>query len=454
MVRYAPAAEESDPLERLGDEIAELAAHVHAATGRLLLRLAEFDRRAGWAAPGFLSCAHWLSWRTGVAPGAAREKVRVARALTNLPLLAASLQSGELSYAKVRAITRVATPNNESDLLELARTATAAQVERVVRAWRRVDRLEEAAEERARHRSRSLTVHSDVDGMVIVRGRLDPEAGALLERALAAAAEALYGRRPSGEVEGGDDAAARRADALGLIAELALRGLDDTVRTDMPETADTGHTDAAANGTNTRRARVLGRADRFLVHVHVDVEALRECSAAGQSILADSRISAETSRRLSCDAGRVLVTHDRAIGETLELDPRRRRTISPALRRALERRDRGCRFPGCGNRFCDAHHIVHWADGGATTLANTVLLCRSHHRAVHESSYRIEVGHGAQLMFIAPDGRSLREVPPAPIVVDGSVERLMAVELDRGVAPSIQRLDMDFTLTTLLRRTG
>jgi hypothetical protein len=192
MVRYAPAAEGGAALERLGDEIAELAAHVHAATGRLLLRLAEFDRRAGWAAPGFLSCAHWLSWRTGVAPGAAREKVRVARALTNLPLLAASLQSGELSYAKVRAITRVATPDNESDLLELARTATAAQVERVVRAWRRVDRLEEAAEERSRHRSRSLTVHSDVDGMVIVRGRLDPEAGALLERALAAAAEALH----------------------------------------------------------------------------------------------------------------------------------------------------------------------------------------------------------------------------------------------------------------------
>jgi hypothetical protein len=152
----------------------------------------------------------------------------------------------------------------------------------------------------------------------------------------------------------------------------------------------------------------------------------------------------------------VWVTHDRAIGETLEPDPRRRRTISPALRRALVRRDRGCRFPGCGNRFCDAHHIVHWADGGTTTLANTVLLCRSHHRAVHESGYRIEVGDGTELMFIAPDGRPLREVPPTAIVADGSVERLMAVEraVDRRVEPSGQRLDMDFTLSTLLHRTG
>ncbi|HJQ64724.1 MAG TPA: DUF222 domain-containing protein, partial [Burkholderiales bacterium] len=138
-------------LERLGDEIAEIAAHVHAATYRLLERLREFDGRSGWSG-GFTSCAHWLSWRTGIAPGAAREKVRVARALGQMPLLSDAMRQGELSYAKVRAITRVATPANEAELLEFARNGTAAHVERLVRAWRRVDRLEEQESERERHR--------------------------------------------------------------------------------------------------------------------------------------------------------------------------------------------------------------------------------------------------------------------------------------------------------------
>jgi hypothetical protein len=454
MIQFA--TDERVALERLGDEIAELAAHVHAATGRLLLRLSDFDRREGWV--GFRSCAHWLSWRTGIAPGAAREKVRVARALDGLPLLAGALGRGELSYAKVRALTRVATPSNEADLLELARQSSAAQVERVVRAWRRADRLEEAADERARHRSRSLTIHPDEDGMVVVRGRLDPEVGALLERALEAATEALHGRRTSGEREMGDDAQARRADAIGLIAELALRA--------MTREEDSRPAREATRGPSPARP-VQSRADRFLVHLYVDAEALRTGSDSGQSVLADRRISAETSRRLSCDAGRVLVAHDPTTGEEREpgrvrvaLDPgtggarevgRRQRTVSPALRRALERRDRGCRFPGCGNRYCDAHHIVHWIDGGPTTLENTVLLCRRHHRAVHEDGFGITMTEGA-LTFLRPDGRPLPEAPPPPALPEDTVAML------RDTSPSMHgwtaaplawpghRLDMDQTL--------
>jgi len=141
-------------LEKLGDEIAERAAHLHAATYELLVRLREFDLREGWGA-GFRSCAHWLSWRTGVAPGAAREKVRVARALETVPQIGDAMRRGQLSFAKVRALTRVATPENEAALLEVARHATAAQVEKIVRAWRRVDRLEEQREESVRHESRT-----------------------------------------------------------------------------------------------------------------------------------------------------------------------------------------------------------------------------------------------------------------------------------------------------------
>src|SRR5213593_434573 len=181
-------------LDRLGDQIAELSAHLEAATARLLDLIREFDARGGWNT-GFCSCAAWLSWRVGLAPGAARERVRVARALGTLPLLAQALARAELSYAKVRALTRVATPETEGRLLGVGRGGTAAQVERIVRGWRSVDRRAEARETARRHASRALHVHEDEDGTVVLRGRLAPEVGALLLQALAAARETLYQQR-------------------------------------------------------------------------------------------------------------------------------------------------------------------------------------------------------------------------------------------------------------------
>src|SRR5881296_4080286 len=172
-------------LDRLGDEIAELSAHLDAATARLLELIREFDARGGWNT-GFSSCAAWLAWRVGFAPGAAREHVRVARALGTLPLLAHALARGELSYAKVRALTRVATPETEARLLAVGRAGTAAHVERIVRGWRRMDRKAEALEATRNHRARALHVYPDEDGSVRIRGRLAPEVGALLMQALAA----------------------------------------------------------------------------------------------------------------------------------------------------------------------------------------------------------------------------------------------------------------------------
>jgi len=191
-----PTPERELALKRLGDEIAELAAHLDAATGRLLDLIREFDARGGWG-NGFRCCAEWLTWRIGLAPGAAREHVRVARALGTLPRLAQALARGELSYSKVRALTRVATPETEERLLSVGRGGTAAHVERIVRAWRAVDRNAEVHETAERHRLRTLHVHQDEDGMVVIRGRLEPEAGAVVMRALSAAREALYqqGRR-------------------------------------------------------------------------------------------------------------------------------------------------------------------------------------------------------------------------------------------------------------------
>src|SRR5215475_12283287 len=386
-------------LERLGDEIAELSAHLEAATARLLDLICEFDARGGWN-NGFRTCAEWLSWRVGLDPGAAREKVRVARALGGLPLLAGALARGELSYAKVRALTRVATPETEARLLTVGRSGTAAHVERIVRGWRRVDRKAEAREARQRHTSRGLHVRRDEDGMVVVTGRLEPEVGALLVQALAAARETLYQRtrktgHVSAETRETSTMAQQQADALALVAETALHhGMD-------PGTPG----------------------ERYQVVVHVDAPALADPDQPGQSVLEDgARVSAETSRRLACDASRVVMRHD-PDGRVVEIGARTR-TIPPALRRALQHRDRGCRFPGCGGRFHEGHHIHHWAHGGPTTLSNLTLLCRRRHRAVHEEGYTVARGPDGALQFRRPDGRLVPDVPPPAPVPAKPVEAL------------------------------
>ncbi|MBI3106160.1 MAG: DUF222 domain-containing protein, partial [Candidatus Rokubacteria bacterium] len=282
-------------LDRLGDQIAELSAQLDAATARLLDLIREFDARSGWNS-GFRSCAAWLSWPVGLDLGAARERVRVARALGTLPLLAQALARGELSYAKVRALTRVATPETEARLLTVGRGGTAAHVERIVRGWRCMDRKAEARETKRQHASRALHVHQDEDGTVVLRGRLEPEVG---------------------------------ADALALLAESALHHELD------PGTAG----------------------ERYQVVVHVDAPVLADPEQPGQSVLEDgAHVSAEPSRRLACEASRVVMRHEmrhEPDGRVVEIGARTR-TIPPALRRALKHRDLGCRFPGCGVRVGQA----------------------------------------------------------------------------------------------------
>ena len=291
-------------LDRLGDEIAELAAHLEAATARLLDLIREFDARGGWNT-GFRSCAAWLSWRVGLDLGAARERVRVARALGTLPRLARALARGELSYAKVRALTRVATAETEERLLAVGHAGTADHVERIVRGWRRVDRQAEARETARQHASRALHVYQDDDGTVVVRGRLAPEVGALLLRALDAARDALHEKRRGDAETRGDEEihsddlptmTQQQADALALLAETALHhGLDP-----------------GAPG------------ERYQVVVHVDAPVLADPEQPGQSVLEDGvRVSAGTSQRLACDASRVVMRHGRD-GRVVEVDARTR----------------------------------------------------------------------------------------------------------------------------------
>ncbi|HMH52473.1 MAG TPA: DUF222 domain-containing protein [Candidatus Acidoferrum sp.] len=385
--------------DRLGEEIAELSAHLEAATAQLLDLIREFDAREGWN-HGFRSCAHWLAWRVGLDLGAAREHVRVARALGSLPRIAKALARGELSYAKVRALTRIAAPETEERLIAIGLAGTAAHVERIVRGWRRVDALAEARETARLHKSRGLHVYQDEDGMVVIKGRLTAEAGAALMQALAAAREALYQR--SRGADPGDDVpvvtpstAQLQADALALLAESALHH-------DL---------DPGAPG------------ERYQVVVHVDASALADPEAPGQSVLeGGAHVPAETSRRLACDASRVVMRHD-ADGQIVEVGARTR-TIPPAIRRALHHRDRGCRFPGCGVSFGQWHHIRHWAQGGPTTLSNLAMLCRRHHRAVHEEGYQVERQPDGELTFRRPDGRLLPDVPASRTVSGDPVRAL------------------------------
>ena len=155
------------------------------------------------------------------------------------------------------------------------------------------------------------------------------------------------------------------------------------------------------------KTNIANSGDRYLVHVHTDMDTLKAEGTGAESELDDCcNVSAETSRRLSCDAGVVHWLENKQ-GETLNIG-RKTRAIPPAIRRALNRRDHGCRFPGCTcSRFVDAHHITHWADGGETSLDNLVLLCRRHHRLVHEGGYGVHRQADAHIYFTDLQGQQL-----------------------------------------------
>jgi hypothetical protein len=384
-------------VDALEAELATMAAQLYAGTCRWLELVAELDRRSGWAVAGVRSCAEWLAWRCALTPRAAREHVRVARSLGELPLTHAWFARGELSYAKVRALTRVATAENEQELLELAALCTASQLERAVRAYRRVSVREAREQQDAAH----LSVFWNPDGSLEVHGRLAPEDGALLLRALESARDSLW----RGSAEPRPARQASYAEALVAVADAAL----------------------ARDG----ESRPGG--ERYQIVVHADEDVLERGGDGGCELEDGSALAAETARRLACDASVVR-------------DGRKSRTIPPAMHRALRIRDRGCRFPGCDNhRFVDAHHIRHWARGGATTLDNLVLLCRRHHRAVHEGGYAVD-GEGR---FFYPWGG---EIPPVPTLPRGDPQRLADPEIDERTCRhgSGEPMDLAATVDRLL----
>ena len=206
-------------------EITTLAGHLNAANARFLALIAELDRRKGWAEWGVKSMAHWLNWKCGIDLGAAREKVRVARALEQLPNVASAMSEGRVSYAKVRALTRVATPDNESYLLNIALCGTASHVEDVVRGYRRALDAAELTREAVQQRDQQLWWHTEPDGSMVIRGRLPAEVGALFVRALSAAVDGLPIPQDVSAETSSDDlqrSRKRRVEALAVMAETFL----------------------------------------------------------------------------------------------------------------------------------------------------------------------------------------------------------------------------------------
>jgi hypothetical protein len=375
------------------------------------------------------SCAHWLNWKCGIGLGAAREKVRVARALRSLPAVAAAMAEGRLSYFKVRELTRVADETNESYLLNIALCGTASHVEHVVRGYRRALDAEELTREAVQQRDQCLWLYTRPDGSLEIRGRLPAEVGALFRRALEAAEDGLPVPKnvPAGTSSDADDrlrSRARRVEALSVLAETFL-----------------------AQGPKD-----LSGADRQQIVVHVDAETFQHRSAGRCELEHGPAIAAETARRLACDASVVRVVEGPA-GEPLDIG-RKSRTIPPGIRRALNARDQGCRFPGCTfRRYVDGHHVKHWAEGGETKLSNLVTLCRFHHRLVHEGQVEIRTLDDGAFRFVRPDGRTF-DSPPPP-AVDWTVLAASQVHITPETAVTGwtgEALDLGLAIEGLMQR--
>jgi hypothetical protein len=405
-----------DTIEELGEEIASLSAHLDAATHHLLECIRLFDEACGWRDTGAVSCAHWLAWRVGWDTATARERVRVARALGKLSAIDDALHSGRLSYAKVRALTRVATPDNEADLLDRALIATAAQLERICRGYRSVIEREREPRPEERTVQRRLLP----GGMVRLELVLEPDEADLILRAVDRAREvraaqreaAAQGERPVDQprsVKAAQTAAAHQVAPQPNQMESAAPAevADISAETPWPSRAD-GAVELAESFLAGNPVAGSG-GERFQVMVHLDQDALGPDGAMTGTLEDGTRISAEALRRVACDCGLVAVRID---GEALDIG-RRTRSIPPAIRRALMLRDRGCAFPGCTHaRFLHAHHVEHWLHGGKTSLENLVMLCTFHHHLVHEGGWKVTAAADGVYRFESPVGKLLSAEPP------------------------------------------
>ena len=502
-------ADDALPLPQLAARLCAGAVAISAATAAWLALVAEFDRRRGWVVPGITSCAHWLSWQCGISPGTARDHVRLARALPALPRVTEQLSSGAISFAKARAIVRVADPDTEQVLLDLAGHCTAAQLEKVVAGWRRSDRTRT---DHARHRSEAAEVdartaareagasddeaaaagreaaaavwldawpdgadpqaieprweqrfdwHDEGDGSVTLRLRLSAEDAAELVAAVEHRAEVLTRRervarnRAADATADGDGDSKALVDWPGWVAgddlsddRAAGRGLEvaQARRARVTIARTTALLDLVRSGVDAVDTRPGDPARREVV-VRVDAGVLADDTAAGQAALDGvAALTPAQARRLACDAALTVVLVED--GQVLACG-RTRRFATTAQRRALLMRDGGCARPGCAESRPErlhAHHLVSWSVGGRTDVDNLVLLCDRCHGMVHDLELTVQRSPAGHLSAWTPDGAPVW----APTDTGAEPGPPPREGLPAGWTANGERLDLRWALGVLL----
>ncbi|MBL4797044.1 MAG: DUF222 domain-containing protein [Oleispira sp.] len=392
----------AETVDQLSDQITTLAGQINAATYRLLKLIAEFDRRQAWAGYGLRSCAHWLNWKCGISMNPAREKVRTARALESLPNINAAFQTGELSFSKVRAMTRIATEENEDYLLNIAEYGTAQHMEVLVKAFRTVSRIadkpedfnaveideckksvlgetqHELRQQKHQQEDRSVTCYQDDDGMWIIKAKLPAEEGALVAKALQELGDSIANMNSETTENSEKDVSAE--------TETETFSLDkNEEKLTFPQRRADALVAFAEHYLASSELESLKGAERCQLIMHIRANTH---TGSSDDISLDGRwLLPNAARRLACDASLLVVQEDE-VGNVLDIG-RKTRIIPVAMERALSIRDGGCcQFPGCcETRYTEGHHIKHWADGGDTKLDNLVTLCRYHHRELHKGSF-------------------------------------------------------------------
>jgi hypothetical protein len=458
---------EERSLDEVAEEIVGLAARLAASLCRWLELVAEFDRREGWASSGCHSCAHWLSWKCGVALQTAREQVRVARALEGLPLVRVAFGRGTLSYTKVRALVRMCTPDTEADLVELAKVATGEHLNRIAAGYARA--TEDPDEDTPRP---SVRWHWDDDGQLRVSATLDPESGRAFLVAMHQAARLVAGPPAPAQVDAAAVARGMRVDSGELREAGLVAAFETMVQMSLAAAADEGAVPPPPDLVVAVSIDDLQR-DRTDPGVDPVVEPCCDVAADGASnglrpgrerhhrtrprqrrprfrLRAPTRrIEPRVAQRLSCDATLTTLMHD-SRGTPLDLG-RRQRTVNHALRTALTLRDGGCRFPGCGHtRFVQAHHIVHWAHGGPTCLDNLITLCRFHHRVVHDRALTIAYALDGSVQFVDAGGRVLADDRVATSAGVGATGDLPAAVGSIEPTWGGERLDLALAIDAIL----
>jgi hypothetical protein len=363
------------------------AAAVHAATARMSATLAEFTATGEWEGHGIRSVGHWCDINLGLPSRLGNEVASMASRLGELPLLSAAFADGSLSLDKVRVAAAVATAESDEKFTSIAMAASVAQLQRICAAYRKLNEDESSEAEQRRRARRGVTKRDIDDGLVRITALLDADEAAIVFAAIDARVEDEW-RKTS--------PAADEPNAVTCTPHLASRRADALV-------------ELAAEGMVAGPDPIVA-GERVGVNVHIDAALLTGARVDGIcEIEGIGAVTPATIERLLCDC-HVKLMADGPFG-SIDLG-RSQRTINRRQRRALQHRDRGCRFPGCGaSRYLHGHHVLPWEHGGPTDIDNLMLLCPAHHRLFHEGDYSIDAHGDGKFTFRTPDGRAI-EPPP------------------------------------------